>query len=231
MSAEDTLRNLNLNRLYLIYNTIHEMMIDRGYTPQEKQMNRTEFITDYLERLRELDPTDIFSFIDDMSLLFATHKHNLLVYFHPLDSKFCQNDMNYIHNLMIEKNAKQLVIVANNRATPKVSSVLGILGHNAQLFSEEELIFNVTKHQLVPKHIKTSPEERQAILEAYGKKPDGKIHLDIFPAMFSCDPISKYYNFKIDDLVRIERLRKDGYIDISYRVVTSPITDKDKKGL
>nr|QBK87121.1 MAG: DNA-directed RNA polymerase subunit 5 [Marseillevirus LCMAC201] len=208
------------------------MLKDREYTPGEPQLDKKKWISRYLGYLAELEDDssgmDIFGIIDKMILLFVKGKKQLLVYFHPLNSKLCQSDMNCIHNLLSEKESQHLIIVANNKATPKVSNVLGILGHNAQLFSEDELMFNVTRHQLVPKHIRLDGEERELVLNTFAILPDGKQHLDLFPGMFTIDPIAKYYNFKVDDLICIERPRIDGFIDISYRIVIYPITDKDK---
>jgi len=232
--AADLLHSLDLNRSYRIYTTIHEMLIDRGYTPVEAQLTKKTWISRYLGFLAELEDEstemDAFGVIDSMSLLFKRNKKQLLVYFHPLDTKLCQSDMSYIRSLMSQRKAQHLVLVVNNKATPKVSSVLEILGHNAQLFSEEELMFNVTHHQLVPKHILVIGEEREEILRTYTTLPDGKQHLDLLPGLFTNDAVCKYYNFKVDDLIRIERQRPDGFVDLSYRVVIYPITEKDKKG-
>lgn len=232
--ATESLHCLDLNRFYRIYNTIYEMLNDRGYTPVQAQLSKKKWISCYLGYLAELDndssDMNVFGVIDNMTLLFKRGTKQLLVYFHPLDSKLCQSDMNCIHNLKSEKKCQHLVIVANNKATPKVSSVLGILGHHAQLFSENELVLNITRHQLVPKHTCIVGEERNIVLNMYATLPDGKQHNDLLPGMFTCDAIARYYNFKVDDLIRIERPRKDGFVDISYRIVIYPITDKDKKG-
>lgn len=233
-AAIEAFYDLDLNRFYRIYTTIHEMLHDRGYTPNEEMMKKSEWTSQYLGFLAEIDDDtsdlDLFGILDSMTLLFTRNKKQLLVYFHPLDSKLAQNDMSYIRTLMSEKNALNLIMVANNNATPKVSSVLEILGHNAQLFSEEELLFNVTRHQLVPKHTLVTGEEREQILKTFTTLPDGKQHIDLLPGMFTNDAIVKYYNFRVDDLIRIDRPRKDGFVDISYRVVIYPITEKDKKG-
>ena len=160
-----------------------------------------------------------------MALLFHKDNKNLLVYFHPFDSKIAQMDMNCIQNLMNDKNAQYLIIVSNNKATPKVSNVLSIHGSDAQLFTETDLTYCAPMHQLVPKHIKVDDKERYEILNAYAKSSDGKIHLNLIPGLSITDPISKYYNFKIGDLIRIERPRIDGYFDITYRVVTESCND------
>jgi DNA-directed RNA polymerases I, II, and III subunit RPABC1 len=235
VDAEISLLNLDLSRFYRIYNNVHEMLGARDYEPLEKKLKRKAFISRYLGYMAELqdDSNDIdaFGVIDQLTLLFKRKKTQLLVYFLPLETKLAQNDMDYIINtLMVEKNAQHLVIVANSKATPKVSSVLGILGSRAQLFTENELLTNITKHQFVPKHVLVSGDEQKRVLDEFAKLPgDDEYHLDVFPGMFTEDAVAKYYNFQLDDLVRIERVRKDGFVDISYRVVTLPMTDKEKK--
>lgn len=231
-TAIDSLHSLDLNRLYKIYHTVHEMMLDRGYEPVEPWLKKKQWISKFLGLLAEAedDTSDIdaFGVVDSLSLLFTKDKEQTFIYFHPLDTKLCQTDMSYIRTLMNEKGAQSLILVVNNKVTPKVSNVLEILGNEAQLFCEEELLFNVTHHQLVPKHRLLTGEEREQILNLYAKLPDGKHHLELIPGIFSNDAVSKYYNFKVDDLICIERLRPDGFYDLTYRVVIYPITDKDK---
>lgn len=230
LRSNDCLINLNLNKYYKIYKNAHDMLENRGFKPLENFLTKKEWVSRYLGYLAELEDvseeTTAFDILDKLVLIFLKEKKRLLVYFHPFDSKLAQRDINSIHYLMKEKNTQHLIIVANNKATPKVSNVLKLLGHSAQLFSEEELLFNVTKCQLVPKHILVTGEERDMVLKKYGTLEDGKIHPDIFPAIFVTDPIIKYYNYNIDDLIRIERPRIDGFYDITYRIVTNPIIDE-----
>jgi DNA-directed RNA polymerase I, II, and III subunit RPABC1 len=230
--AVECLNNLDLNKYYRIYTTVHEMMKNRGYTPIQKPLKKNAWISRHLGYLAELADetcdTSVFDVIDTMTLMFSYGKEKLLIYFHPLDSKLCQNDMSYIHKLLTEKKAHQLIIIANNKATPKVSSVLNILGSNAQLFSENELTFNITKHQLVPAHRKVSVVERERLLQTFALAKDGKIHPEVFPGIYTTDPVVRYYNWEVGDLIEIDRPRKDGFYDKVWRIVTHPMTD-DKK--
>jgi DNA-directed RNA polymerase subunit H (RpoH/RPB5) len=232
-SAIDKLHDLNLAKYFTIYNNVHTMLKDRGYRALKPKKTRKEWISEYLGNLAELNDdaadVDIYKFIDLMVLLFKRKKSKLLVYFYPLASKLCQSDMNHIYILMRENKADELIIISNNKATPKVSSVIDILGENVQLFDEKELEINPTRHQLVPEFTLLSGERLQVVKEQYAKGPDGEIHLDVFPGMFTCDPIAKWYNYKINDIVEIRRPREhDNFTDISYRTVIMPITDRDK---
>jgi len=227
MNAVECLHNLDLNKHYKIYKNVHEMLDDRDYTPIKSVLSKKDWISQYLGFLAELEDPDSkmneFKMIDSMSVLFKKTINNkivkLLAYFYPLDSKLSQKDMISIHTLAKSKKAPHLVIIANNKATSKVSNVIDILGHNTQLFTEEELCINPTKHQLVPKHELCSLEEREKIINAYALSPDGSVQLNVLPGLLTTDPIAKWYNFAPDDLVKIWRPRPDGYFDITYRIV------------
>ena len=67
-------------------------------------------------------------------------------------------------------------------------------------------MYNITKHHLVPKHTKLSPEERSSFVSTYG---------DNIPIIKQTDPISRYWGFKIGDIVKIDR----NCGTISYRIV------------
>ena len=109
--------------------------------------------------------------------------------------------------------------------TPKVSNVLEILGENAQFFNEDELMFNVTRHQFVPRHILASPEEKEHILNTFTLDAAGNQHPENIPNIFTIDPIVRYYNFQINDLIIIKCPRKDGFTNDFYRIVTLPVDD------
>jgi len=70
---------------------------------------------------------------------------------------------------------------------------------NIQYFHLNELQYNLTKHVLVPKHIKLSKIEKESIIKKYEK------NLDNFPILYINDPVSKYYCFKPNDLIEIKR--------------------------
>lgn len=82
-----------------------------------------------------------------------------------------------------------------------------------ELFSIDELQFNITKHRLVPLHKKLNEDESKFFKENYGLK---------YQAILTSDPISRFYNYKRGDIIRILRQKKTdnkkNYI-IAYRIV------------
>lgn len=93
------------------------------------------------------------------------------------------------------------IIVYNGTITPTARSSLMAFDVHLELFSTDELQFNITKHQLVPKHERVQREKN--------------IDYTKFPILKSTDPISRFYGYQIGDLIRITR--KDG--TIAFRVV------------
>lgn len=82
-----------------------------------------------------------------------------------------------------------------------------------EVFSLEELQFNVTKHHLVPKHERiTSPAEIQSVLQKYGVR---KNQLPIILA--KTDPVCRYLGAEPGDLIKITRMSPTAGEHIIYR--------------
>tara|TARA_B100001093_G_scaffold518375_1_gene602954 strand:+ start:1332 stop:1952 length:621 start_codon:yes stop_codon:yes gene_type:complete len=67
-----------------------------------------------------------------------------------------------------------------------------------QIYWCKQLQFNVTKHELVPKHRKISETEENKIMNRYSLTSKHQL-----PVLLKDDIISKYYNFKSGDIIEI----------------------------
>lgn len=84
---------------------------------------------------------------------------------------------------------------------------------NVQLFQLKNLLFNITKHVLVPKHrVVTDEVEIQNIVEKFNLKT--RHHL---PILLKTDPIAKYYGIQPGNLVEITRVSPSAGEYIAYR--------------
>ena len=79
-------------------------------------------------------------------------------------------------------------------------------------FSQEELLVNVTKHELVPKHQILKEHEKAELLKKYRVK-DAQL-----PKIQCEDPISRYFGAKRGDVVRIVRPSETAGRYVTYRV-------------
>lgn len=110
-------------------------------------------------------------------------------------------------SLMNTMGISHALIVYKENATPVAKKVVdNATGMNIELFTEEELQYNITKHRFVPLHERLSDEDAQKFKSKYGNK---------FPEIKAGDPVSRFYAYKRGDVIRITR--KNGYI--AYRIV------------
>ncbi len=73
--------------------------------------------------------------------------------------------------------------------------------------------FNLSKHQLVPKHAKISDTEKKKLFEAYG------IESRSLPKILKDDPAIAKLELKAGDIVKVERASKTAGVAYYYRVV------------
>lgn len=78
---------------------------------------------------------------------------------------------------------------------------------------KKEPLFDITKHELVPKHIILSEEEKKAVLEKY------KIEENQLPKILCTDPVALVIGAKPGQVVKIIRKSDTAKEAIAYRLV------------
>ena len=81
-----------------------------------------------------------------------------------------------------------------------------------QIFSLDNLLFNITKHQLVPKMRVISPEEKNEVLDRYSATP-GQM-----PQILKSDPQAKFLGVRKGDMCEIIRASETAGNSITYRM-------------
>lgn len=103
--------------------------------------------------------------------------------------------------------------VAPNAAALRALEPLAERGITAETFPESDLLINITKHELVPKHVLLSDLEKKVLLDRYRLKETQ------LPRVQAQDPVAKYLGLKKGNVVKIIRKSETAGRYASYRWV------------
>ena len=81
-----------------------------------------------------------------------------------------------------------------------------------QIFSLDNLLFNITKHNLVPKMRIISPEERGMVLDKFSATPEQ------MPQILKSDPQAKFLGVRKGDMCEIIRASETAGNSVTYRM-------------
>jgi DNA-directed RNA polymerase subunit H (RpoH/RPB5)/mRNA-degrading endonuclease RelE of RelBE toxin-antitoxin system len=109
--------------------------------------------------------------------------------------------------IFVSKSPKSLTQHNQTALSAKLGSV--------EFFNLDELQFNISRHDLVPKHtVVRDPKEIRAILDSYSIR-----HRHQLPLLLRTDPMSRYLGLRKDDVVKISRNSVAAGEYTSYRAV------------
>ena len=191
---------------------LKEMLKDRGdnidtFEENEGTINRTEFYE---------DKSPIEFVTSNTTIIFALTKKLRQIILN--DFKLYEDNFNkFIENKNYKKN---IIIILNNDniSVPvlsmfnKYDKIIQKLGGMLQYFQLKNIMFNPTKHELVPKHTKLNTAEVAEIMTKYMIK--SKLSM---PIILHNDPIAKWLGLKQGDIVMINRYNENSGISYYYR--------------
>ena len=143
--------------------------------------------------------------VDD-KLIAQDSQSSLIVLISSVDKLNINIIKEYI-KLIEQLQITRCIIVYNNCITSSAKKVIENLQHiDIEVFNENELQYNITHHKYYRPHEKIKDKEFEIINKKYGKN---------LPIILSTDPVSRYFNFKKGDIIKITRKHDI----ISYRIV------------
>jgi DNA-directed RNA polymerase subunit H (RpoH/RPB5) len=99
-----------------------------------------------------------------------------------------------------EGYSKFIVVAREKPSSNAVKTMSEYSDKSIQFFEMKELVFNVTKHCLVPKHEIVPDASIKSILEAYRIK-----HRTQLPLIYASDPVARYLGLAPGQVVRVTR--------------------------
>tara|TARA_B100001094_G_C18186600_1_gene804188 strand:+ start:1896 stop:2429 length:534 start_codon:yes stop_codon:yes gene_type:complete len=169
-----------------VYNTVLEMLNDRGHD------------ISLISKFDEEDP----SFSSAGIKVFFT------------EPKVGIKSVKVIEESLETDHLKHVIIIYETSITPSAKQYLLEMSKtfDIEIFRYSQLMFNVTKHCLVPKH---------EIMDNTFKKSFCQEHLiseKNLPRILHTDPVARYYNMKKGQMVKITRPSETAGTFVTYRI-------------
>ena len=186
---------------------VSEMLSDRGYQIVKK-------VTKKVDSDKDSDSDDVE---DENTPMYAVsrvikNKTVMVIYDFVSGSKIKKDTLQMCVKLMEEYGYSRIILVYNDSTTSAAESLIASLAEQDKIIevcNVRDMTYNPIKHYLQPKFQKISSiKEKKQIYSTLGPAKN-------FGAMVTTDPVARWYDYKIDDLIKITR--KDG--SIYYRRV------------
>ncbi|XAR69609.1 DNA-directed RNA polymerase [Bertholletia excelsa] len=196
------------HRYYLSRRTVLQMLKDRGYgiPDSEIQLSLSEFRSIHghnpnVDRLRI-----------SASLKSDPSEQILVIFCGPGVVKV--NVIRGIANQIVNKDTlSRLILIVQNQVTNQALKAVDLFPFKVEIFQITELLVNITKHVLKPKHRVLTDDEKQKLLKKYSLE-DKQL-----PRILLKDAIARYYGLQKGQVVKVIYSGEITESHVSYRCV------------
>ena len=187
------------NEIYRSFTVIKEMLTDQGKN------------IDHLNSISKSELDTMFRVNENIFQINVNDNMKLIYYMNP---KFKVQDLRkYIQPSENEDITEILLVFKEKINNFNAKNIEEFDNIHLQVFLLKELLFNVSKHQLVPKHeVIRDNDEIEKLVQKFNLK--SKLQ---FPAILKTDPMAKYLNIQSGQLVKITRVSPSAGESILYR--------------
>ncbi|KAL7823042.1 RNA polymerase [Trichoderma gracile] len=216
-------------RLWRAWRTVHEMVADREYELAEDEVNIS------LDRFRD-EYCHPDGTVNRAKLQFSARPSDSMLRKNtppatpsnpdpvpdcgPIwvefltDKQFGVGQIRQFAKYTISNNYKTGIMVTHVPLSPAARKSLASVENLAKIecFLEDDLLVNITHHELVPRHVLLSREEKIALLKRYRLKETQ------LPRILQKDPVARYLGLKRGQVVKIIRVSETAGRYASYRL-------------
>ncbi|KAI9825693.1 MAG: DNA-directed RNA polymerases II 24 kDa polypeptide (RNA polymerase II subunit 5) [Thelocarpon impressellum] len=215
-------------RLWRAWRTVHEMVQDRGYELSEEEVRITldEFKIKYGSGEGRPDRKKMTFSARPGEAMLEQHANlptaaqpeppppnigTIWVEFLP-DASIGVKHMRAFAQTINSNKFSTGIVVTQNAITPMALKIIPtVLPAIIETFVEQDLLVNITHHELVPKHVLLSKADKQALLERYRLKESQ------LPRIQVSDPVARYLGLRRGQVVKIIRKSETAGRYASYR--------------
>jgi DNA-directed RNA polymerase I, II, and III subunit RPABC1 len=195
-------------RLFRVYRTIANMLDQRGYMIPKglREITPAAFKEKFGEHPSRESLTILVEKADDETA-------QLFVFF-PEDEKVGVKPIKTYTDRMRAEGVSNAIMVLRVDITPFAKQALQEMSDSFRIehFKESELLVDITKHQLVPKHQVLTVAEKSELLKRY------RLRETQLPRIQVNDPVARYYGMKRGQVVKIIRPSETAGRYVTYRV-------------
>uniref|UniRef100_A0A7S1B186 DNA-directed RNA polymerases I, II, and III subunit RPABC1 n=1 Tax=Noctiluca scintillans TaxID=2966 RepID=A0A7S1B186_NOCSC len=208
------MQNDEVTKLWRVRKTVHQMLHDRGYQVADKflEERKEDFEKAWKQVQQDAGGRERF--------IILVHKKNfpdqqLIVFFPEENKRVGVKPIRILAEKMDEKKIREAILVVRQPLTPLARTAIteAMSKMRIEVFHENELIVNITRHELVPKHLPLTAEEQKQLLSRYKMKPSQ------LPRIQLSDPVARYFGMKRDEVVKIIRPSETAGRYVTYRLV------------
>ncbi|XP_025223974.1 DNA-directed RNA polymerases I, II, and III subunit RPABC1 isoform X1 [Theropithecus gelada] len=187
---------------------------DRGYLVTQDELDQTleEFKAQFGDKPSEGRPRRT-----DLTVLVAHNDDptDQMFVFFPEEPKVGIKTIKVYCQRMQEENITRALIVVQQGMTPSAKQSLVDMApkYILEQFLQQELLINITEHELVPEHVVMTKEEVTELLARY------KLRENQLPRIQAGDPVARYFGIKRGQVVKIIRPSETAGRYITYRLV------------
>lgn len=190
------------HRYYLSRRTLLEMLKDRGYSVSTSDIDLS--LQDFRSTYSDFPEVDRLTFS-------ATHnsdpsKRILVVFCGPGIVKVGTIRL-IVSGIVNRDSLNGLILVVQNQLTKQALKALEVFSFKVEIFQISDLLVNITKHVLKPRHQVLSDKEKHRLLKKYN------IEEKQLPRLLKNDAIARYYGLQKGQVIKI---MYDGDITGSY---------------
>ncbi|KAH7328314.1 RNA polymerase [Stachybotrys elegans] len=228
-STANDAKSKEVVRLWRAWKTVHEMVADREYelAEDEIKISLDRFRAEYCEPDGSVNRSKLhFSARPSESMIRKNTPPATDANPNPVpdcgtiwveflaDKQFGVAQIRQFAKHTIENNYKTGIMVTHVPLSPAARKALTGVENLAKIecFLEDDLLVNITHHELVPRHVLLSRDEKVALLKRYRLKETQ------LPRILQKDPVARYLGLKRGQVVKIIRVSETAGRYASYRL-------------